>query len=64
MFPVAVPVADIKAVVTGKDCPHMKEKGALKQNKVSKNDLEYQKIKFSFDAVVCGLVTKDALVMP
>lgn len=31
----AVPVADIKAVVTGKDCPHMKEKGALKQNKVS-----------------------------
>lgn len=42
----------------------MKEKGALKQNKVSKNDLEYQKIKFSFDAVVCGLVTKDALVMP
>ncbi|XP_052000086.1 engulfment and cell motility protein 1 [Xyrauchen texanus] len=26
-------VADIKAVVTGKDCPHMKEKGALKQNK-------------------------------
>lgn len=30
----AVPVADIKAVVTGKDCPHMKEKGALKQNKV------------------------------
>uniref|UniRef100_A0AAZ3SSC1 ELMO domain-containing protein n=1 Tax=Oncorhynchus tshawytscha TaxID=74940 RepID=A0AAZ3SSC1_ONCTS len=29
-----LPVADIKAVVTGKDCPHMKEKGALKQNKV------------------------------
>lgn len=29
-----VPVADIKAVITGKDCPHMKEKGALKQNKV------------------------------
>ncbi|XP_019394269.1 PREDICTED: engulfment and cell motility protein 1 isoform X3 [Crocodylus porosus] len=28
-----LPVADIKAVVTGKDCPHMKEKGALKQNK-------------------------------
>ncbi|XP_026543270.1 engulfment and cell motility protein 2 isoform X3 [Notechis scutatus] len=28
-----VPVADIKAVLTGKDCPHMKEKGALKQNK-------------------------------
>ncbi|XP_057195423.1 engulfment and cell motility protein 1 isoform X3 [Triplophysa rosa] len=28
-----VSVADIKAVVTGKDCPHMREKGALKQNK-------------------------------
>uniref|UniRef100_A0A6Q2ZH71 ELMO domain-containing protein n=1 Tax=Esox lucius TaxID=8010 RepID=A0A6Q2ZH71_ESOLU len=28
-----LPVADIKSVVTGKDCPHMKEKGALKQNK-------------------------------
>uniref|UniRef100_A0A7M4FVZ4 Engulfment and cell motility 2 n=1 Tax=Crocodylus porosus TaxID=8502 RepID=A0A7M4FVZ4_CROPO len=28
-----IPVADIKAVVTGKDCPHMKEKSALKQNK-------------------------------
>lgn len=31
----SVPVADIKAIVTGKDCPHMKEKSALKQNKVS-----------------------------
>lgn len=29
-------VADIKAVVTGKDCPHMREKGALK-NKVRIN---------------------------
>uniref|UniRef100_A0A8C9VPF2 Engulfment and cell motility 1 n=1 Tax=Scleropages formosus TaxID=113540 RepID=A0A8C9VPF2_SCLFO len=29
-----LPVADIKAVVTGKDCPHMKEKGALKQKEV------------------------------
>ncbi|XP_033907583.1 engulfment and cell motility protein 2-like isoform X2 [Acipenser ruthenus] len=28
-----IPVADIKSVVTGKDCPHMKEKSALKQNK-------------------------------
>ncbi|XP_041104355.1 engulfment and cell motility protein 1-like isoform X2 [Polyodon spathula] len=28
-----LPVADIKAVMTGKDCPHTKEKGALKQNK-------------------------------
>lgn len=33
-FPYLVPVADIKAVVTGKDCPHMREKSALKQNKV------------------------------
>ncbi|XP_072773285.1 engulfment and cell motility protein 2 isoform X3 [Taeniopygia guttata] len=30
-----IPVADIKAIVTGKDCPHMKEKSALKQNKAS-----------------------------
>lgn len=29
-----VAVASIKAVITGKDCPHVKEKGALKQNKV------------------------------
>lgn len=29
-----VPVSDIKSVLTGKDCPHMKEKSALKQNKV------------------------------
>uniref|UniRef100_A0A673JXG1 PH domain-containing protein n=1 Tax=Sinocyclocheilus rhinocerous TaxID=307959 RepID=A0A673JXG1_9TELE len=29
-----IPVSDIKAVLTGKDCPHMKEKSALKQNKV------------------------------
>lgn len=34
-FSLLVPVADIKAIVTGKDCPHMKEKSALKQNKVS-----------------------------
>lgn len=34
-FLLLVPVADIKAIVTGKDCPHMKEKSALKQNKVS-----------------------------
>lgn len=35
-FNLPVPVADIKAIVTGKDCPHMKEKSALKQNKVSR----------------------------
>ncbi|XP_059900162.1 engulfment and cell motility protein 1 isoform X2 [Gadus macrocephalus] len=28
-----LPVVEMKAVVTGKDCPHMKEKGALKQSK-------------------------------
>uniref|UniRef100_A0A8C7XQX1 Engulfment and cell motility 2 n=1 Tax=Oryzias sinensis TaxID=183150 RepID=A0A8C7XQX1_9TELE len=28
-----IPVSDIKSVLTGKDCPHMKEKSALKQNK-------------------------------
>lgn len=32
--------------------------------KESQNALEYQEIKFSFDALVGGLVTKDALVMP
>ncbi|KAF5899967.1 engulfment and cell motility protein 1 isoform X5, partial [Clarias magur] len=26
-------VAEIKTVITGKDCPHVKDKGALKQNK-------------------------------
>ncbi|KAL4616895.1 engulfment and cell motility protein 1-like [Arapaima gigas] len=34
-------VADIKAVVTGKDCPHMKERAALRQNK------EVQELAFS-----------------
>ena len=34
LFSPAVPVVEMKAVVTGKDCPHMKEKGALKQSKV------------------------------
>lgn len=29
-----VTVADMKTVITGKDCPHVKEKGAIKQNKV------------------------------
>nr|XP_033796655.1 engulfment and cell motility protein 3 isoform X1 [Geotrypetes seraphini]XP_033796656.1 engulfment and cell motility protein 3 isoform X1 [Geotrypetes seraphini] len=28
-----IPVADIKALLIGKDCPHMREKGAGKQNK-------------------------------
>ncbi|MEE6499621.1 hypothetical protein FKM82_003515 [Ascaphus truei] len=28
-----IPVADIKCVLTGKDCPHMKEKGSGKLNK-------------------------------
>ncbi|XP_041123381.1 engulfment and cell motility protein 3 isoform X2 [Polyodon spathula] len=28
-----IPVADIKALLTGKDCPHMKEKGSGKQNR-------------------------------
>ncbi|XP_048464475.1 engulfment and cell motility protein 2 [Rhincodon typus] len=36
-----IPVVDIKAVVTGKDCPHMREKSALKQNK------EVQELAFS-----------------
>lgn len=28
-------MADIKALLTGKDCPHVREKGSGKQNKVS-----------------------------
>lgn len=34
LFP-AVPVANIRALLTGKDCPHVREKGSGKQNKVS-----------------------------
>ncbi|XP_030651385.1 engulfment and cell motility protein 3 isoform X2 [Nomascus leucogenys] len=30
----AVPVADMRALLTGKDCPHVREKGSGKQNKV------------------------------
>nr|XP_054390893.1 engulfment and cell motility protein 3 isoform X8 [Pongo abelii] len=29
----AVPVADMRALLTGKDCPHVREKGSGKQNK-------------------------------
>uniref|UniRef100_A0A3B3QC94 Si:dkey-56f14.7 n=1 Tax=Paramormyrops kingsleyae TaxID=1676925 RepID=A0A3B3QC94_9TELE len=36
-----IQVSDIKAVITGKDCPHVKEKGALRQNK------ETQELAFS-----------------
>ncbi|XP_030153944.1 engulfment and cell motility protein 3 isoform X1 [Lynx canadensis] len=32
-LPEQLPVADIKAVLTGKDCPHVREKGSGKQNK-------------------------------
>lgn len=39
-----VPVSDIKSVVTGKDCPHMKEKSALKQNKVSVSQVKVSPI--------------------
>lgn len=30
-----VPVADIRALLMGKDCPHVREKGSGKQNKVT-----------------------------
>lgn len=46
-------VADITAVVTGKDCPHMKEKGALK-NKVRNNYCNRQLI--SPDRTELGVV--------
>ncbi|KAG8521797.1 Engulfment and cell motility protein 3 [Galemys pyrenaicus] len=32
-LPEQVPVADIRALLTGKDCPHVREKGSGKQNK-------------------------------
>eukprot|EP00071_Canis_lupus_P041515 XP_022275072.1 engulfment and cell motility protein 3 isoform X4 [Canis lupus familiaris] len=32
-LPEQLPVADIKALLTGKDCPHVREKGSGKQNK-------------------------------
>lgn len=31
----AVPVADMKMLLVGKECPHTKEKSSGKQNKVS-----------------------------
>uniref|UniRef100_A0A672M5D5 Si:dkey-56f14.7 n=1 Tax=Sinocyclocheilus grahami TaxID=75366 RepID=A0A672M5D5_SINGR len=48
-----VTVADIKAVVMGKDCPHMREKGALK-NKVRINYCNRQLI--SPDRTGLGIV--------
>uniref|UniRef100_G1NUW6 Engulfment and cell motility 3 n=1 Tax=Myotis lucifugus TaxID=59463 RepID=G1NUW6_MYOLU len=32
-LPEQLPVADLRALLTGKDCPHVREKGSLKQNK-------------------------------
>ncbi|XP_054938824.1 engulfment and cell motility protein 3 isoform X4 [Physeter macrocephalus] len=32
-LPEQLPVADIRALLTGKDCPHVREKGSGKQNK-------------------------------
>uniref|UniRef100_A0A4W3J3W5 Engulfment and cell motility 3 n=1 Tax=Callorhinchus milii TaxID=7868 RepID=A0A4W3J3W5_CALMI len=46
-----IPVADIKSLMTGKDCPHVKEKSALKQNR------EVLDLAFSilYDAEDCSL---------
>lgn len=33
-LPEQLPVADIRALLTGKDCPHIRDKGSVKQNKV------------------------------
>ncbi|XP_023379288.1 engulfment and cell motility protein 3 isoform X6 [Pteropus vampyrus] len=32
-LPEQLPVADIRALLTGKDCPHIRDKGSVKQNK-------------------------------
>uniref|UniRef100_A0A8C7PKG3 ELMO domain-containing protein n=1 Tax=Oncorhynchus mykiss TaxID=8022 RepID=A0A8C7PKG3_ONCMY len=53
-----LPVADMKAVVTGKDCPHMKEKGSLKQNKVSVSTL------FSLSVCLCMYTYLSSPVSP
>uniref|UniRef100_A0A4W3J3Y5 Engulfment and cell motility 3 n=1 Tax=Callorhinchus milii TaxID=7868 RepID=A0A4W3J3Y5_CALMI len=45
-----IPVADIKSLMTGKDCPHVKEKSALKQNRVL--DLAFSIL---YDAEDCSL---------
>uniref|UniRef100_U3KMZ6 Engulfment and cell motility 3 n=1 Tax=Oryctolagus cuniculus TaxID=9986 RepID=U3KMZ6_RABIT len=34
-LPEQLPVADIRGLLTGRDCPHVREKGSGKQNKVS-----------------------------
>ncbi|KAM4722037.1 engulfment and cell motility protein 3 [Rhinophrynus dorsalis] len=44
-----IPVADIKYVLTGKDCPHMKEKSSGKQNK----DIVEQAFSICFDVDSC-----------
>ncbi|XP_053304404.1 engulfment and cell motility protein 3 isoform X2 [Spea bombifrons] len=44
-----IPVADIKCVLTGKDCPHMKEKSSGKQNK----DIIEQAFSICFDGDSC-----------
>lgn len=53
-----MPVADIKAVITGKDCPHMKEKGALKQNKVRLCEFVCTRVCTRARVWVAGCVTR------
>uniref|UniRef100_A0AAY4EKV2 ELMO domain-containing protein n=1 Tax=Denticeps clupeoides TaxID=299321 RepID=A0AAY4EKV2_9TELE len=55
-----IPVSDIKSVVTGKDCPHMKEKSALKQNKVRPYDPDYQTSLFGWRSYgLCALLGRE-----
>ncbi|XP_075045579.1 engulfment and cell motility protein 3-like isoform X1 [Mixophyes fleayi] len=49
MLALKIAVADIKYVLTGKDCPHMKEKSAGKQNK----DLMDQAFSICYDVDSC-----------
>ncbi|KAM9301624.1 engulfment and cell motility protein 3 [Gastrophryne carolinensis] len=49
MLPSKIAVADIKFILTGKDCPHMKEKSSGKQNK----DLMDQAFSICYDMESC-----------
>ncbi|XP_044131028.1 engulfment and cell motility protein 3-like isoform X1 [Bufo gargarizans] len=49
MLPQKISVADIKSVLTGKDCPHMKEKNSGKQNR----DLMEQAFSICYDVDSC-----------
>lgn len=51
-----VPVADIRALLMGKDCPHVREKGSGKQNKVTAVGPEASPLLF-LSACSCSLLS-------